>query len=804
MEKQNFNKEWYITETGAKQMACGLGRVTLPHDAMIFTRRSRSNPAGGACGWYANGNYEYSKSFRLKEEEKGKTVILEFEGIYNRGYVYVNGTFAGSVHYGYTRLILDITPYIRYEEENEVRVKVINGDGPNSRWYTGSGLYRPVNLYVGGEVRIALDGLRISTLQVNESVSTVHTEIQLEYDGKTQKNIQIETFIKDGNGTCVAKEKRPVTLLHSGKLKITQNIFVKNARLWSPEHPDLYTCEVNVREDEEILDKANSTFGIRSVTIDPVHGMRINGETIKLRGGCIHHDNGIVGAATFERAEERRAERMKEAGFNAIRITHNTASKSMLDACDRLGMLVMDESYDVWNASKSTYDYSLDFADHWEKDLTDFVAKDYNHPCVIMYSIGNEILEVGTADGEFWNRRLAQKVRELDSTRLVTNAINGLMIFMRESQKQENVNAGTDIPEQGVNDVMTESLGKMNEIATDPMITEKLEAFCADLDLSGYNYMRGVYDIYKEKYPNRVYYGSETCPPDIDLNWTKVKEIPACIGDFTWTAWDYIGEAGVGIVDYNKPLSFMEDYPVYLAYCSDIDLIGNRRPMSYYREIVFGLRKDPYLAVQLPEHYEDKTEYTPWVVPDSVSSWNWGEYEGKPCKVEVYSDAEEVELRINGKSCGKQAAGEQNRFKAIFDVIYEAGTVEAVSYRNGVAAETYQLETADQDVTLHLQPDRAAIDRDEIAYIMISLNDAEGRLNTDTDRKVKVKVSGAGTLQALGSANPTASENFFDEEWMTYYGKVLAVVRAGEEAGTITITAEAEGCRPVSCEIKVK
>ncbi|MCD8217369.1 MAG: DUF4982 domain-containing protein, partial [Clostridiales bacterium] len=755
MKKENFNAGWIVTEVGSAAMKAGNRQVTLPHDAMVYTEKSPDSVAGAACGWYKGGNYEYTKKFRLDESEKGKTVILEFEGIYNRGYVYVNGCFAGSVHYGYTRLILDITPYICYEAENEVRVKVINADAPNSRWYTGSGLYRPVNIYVGGDVRIAVDGLRISSIMVDEDVSEINAEVRMEYDGKTQKTVRLELVVKDVDGAVVAGENRPIILVESGRTVIDQHIYIRNVRLWSPDEPNLYTCEAKLTDGETVLDTVEVVFGIRSVTIDPVYGMRINGKRILLRGGCIHHDNGPVGAATFARAEERRVEIMKRAGFNAIRTSHNTASKALLDACDRIGMLVIDESYDMWNQSMSTYDYSLDFADHWERDLEDFTAKDFNHPSVIMYSIGNEIPEVGTPDGEDWNRKLAQKVHELDPTRLVTNAINGMLVLMRLGSQGMDLSSTQDnlASEEGINDVMTEMMGKMNDLAAIPVVADTLEATCSDLDLSGYNYMRGVYDIYKEQYPNRIFYGSETCPPDIDLNWSKVKSIPACIGDFTWTAWEYIGEAGVGVVDYDRPTAFMEPYPVYLAYCSDIDLIGDRRPMSYYREIVFGLRKEPYISVELPEHYGEKAGCTPWVVPESVSSWSWNGSEGKPCMVEVYSDAEEVELFVNGSSCGKQPAGEENRFKAFFDVTYMPGEVKAVAYRNGQAAETYAIETAKDDVILQICADRTDIGANDIAYLAVSLTDADGILQIKKDRRVKVTVEGVGALQGLASAD---------------------------------------------------
>lgn len=825
MKKISFNNEWIVKKcvTDITEQMTGGGAafaetvVNLPHDAMVYEKRKADSPGGTAYGFYEGGDYEYTKVFYVEPEDCEKTFVLEFEGIFNRGRVYVNGAFAGSVHYGYTSLKLDITRHLVFGADNTVLVKVTNSDIASSRWYTGSGLYRPVWMHVGGPVRIAVDGLKIQIPDVSEKVSTVATSIAVEYDGKIQKPVVLKTVIKDAENRIVAEEKTKYTLMGDSRPVIRQRIYLKDANLWSVENPYLYTCEVEVCDGDMVLDQTASSFGIRSVVINPVEGMKINGESVLLRGGCIHHDNGPVGAATFARAEERRVEILKEAGFNAVRIAHNSSSKAMLDACDRLGMLVMEECYDVWTQSKSQYDYALDFADFWERDIEDMVTKDYNHPSVIMYSIGNEIQDLHIPDGAAWNRKIAEKVRELDNTRLVTNAINGLMSIMDNlpmvmvdlgllsmEQLQAMMNPDADAPSGDINDMMTAMLGMMNVLTTHKDVKEKLAEVYGALDLCGFNYMRGVYDIYKDEFPNMVYFGSETLPPDIDLNWAKVKEIPACIGDFTWTAWDYIGETGVGIVEYDKPKAFKKPYPAYLAYCGDIDIIGHRRPISYYREIVFGVRKDPYLSVQLPEHYGRKPACTPWVETESVSSWTWKGFEGKPCKVEVYSDAEEVELIVNGVSAGRLPAGEENRFKAIFDTVYEPGKVEAIAHYANGETRSFELQTAGEQIQLEVNADRTELTAGDISYLAISLKDNKGVLNTAADRKITVSVDGAGILQGLGSADPYSEKNFFDTERTTFYGKALAVVRAKNEAGQIKVTVSAEGCEPVSCEISVK
>ncbi|MDF2674461.1 MAG: glycoside hydrolase, partial [Clostridiales bacterium] len=714
----------------------------------------------------------------------------------------------------------DLTPYLKYGEENTVLVKVSNGNIPNSRWYTGSGSCRPVYLLNGGAIRIAPDGLRITTPEASTDISLVETDVKIVYDGKVTKKIYVCTEIKDQQGKVVASESTPVTL-YAGKVpSIHQKIYVRNAKLWSVEAPNLYSCEVKLMMGEEILDEAVSSFGIRHIQFDPMYGLRINGEKVLLRGACIHHDNGVIGACSFPWAEERRVAKLKEAGFNSIRVSHNSAPKSLLDACDSLGMLVVEESFDMWNNSKNPYDYALDFAQSWEKDVEAIVAKDFNHPSVLMYCIGNEIQELGTPAGARWNRELADKFRKLDPTRPVTNAVNGLMTIMDKMIPvmidlgmitQEQLAAMQDDSaekKQGgdINDAMTALMGQMNYITSHPLVGQKLEETYGGLDICGLNYMRDSYAPILKNYPNRIVYGSETLPPDIDLNWKLVKELPGCIGDYTWTGWDYIGESGVGIAKYNGEFGFFSPYPAYLAYVGDIDIVGNRRPMSYYREIVYGLRSKPYIAVQYPQHYNDKKFMTPWITEDSLESWTWPGYENKPVKVEVYSADEEVELFLNGESLGKLATGEIHRFKAVFDTIYKPGRLEAVSYTNGIEKERFEIRTAGSGLKLKALIDKNVLKSGglDLSYIMFALTDEDGRLNAAVDRKVRVAVEGAGTLQGFGSADPKSTENCYDTERTTFNGQVLAVVRAGMEKGEIHITASCEGCENVSIKLQVE
>lgn len=823
MKKQSFNRNWKFAKSGGawsaamKEGANSDNVVTLPHDAMILEKRNADNPAGAACGYFPGGSYEYAKVLHAASEDVGKTYILQFEGVYNRGWVTVNGTVAGSVNSGYDELKLDITPYLTFGGDNQIVVKVLNSDVPNSRWYTGSGIIRPVSLYVGGPIRIDVDGVRISTPQVSAEMAEVRIRTDIVYDGKTRETVSVKTEVIAKDGEIVVSDITPATLEIQGTTTVTRHLFVKNPKLWSTEAPNLYQCRVTVLKDEEIADMAEDSFGIRKFELDPVNGLRLNGEPILLRGGCLHHDNGIIGAATFDRAEERRIEILKDAGFNSVRISHNSSSRALLHACDRLGMLVMEESFDMWTQAKSQYDHSLNFLESWEGEVERIVCKDYNHPSVFMYSIGNEIPEPATPDGARLGRKIAEKFRNLDPSRYVTNAINCLAAltdnlpkvmmdlgFITKEQLEQMMGGGADAAGTGnINDLITSLMGMMNGLGAHPSVEERFCENYSVLDLVGMNYMRGAYQLQHDFDANRIFYGSETFSPDIDLNWKEVKRIPACIGDYCWTAWDYIGEAGIGVSEYSGANRFQKPYPVYLAYCGDIDITGFRRPISYYREIVFGLRKKPYLAVQLPEHYGIDAQCTPWTTRDAVASWTWNGFEGKKCIVEVYSDAPEVELFLNGESLGRKAAGEENRFKAGFETEYRPGTLEAVSYYADGTTASEKLTTAADTMRIAVHADRTTIMTDDLCYVSFALVDENGIVNTCDDRKISVSVSGEGVVQGYGSADFKSEENFFDRERTPFYGRTAAAIRAGAAPGTLSVIAQAEGLEPVSVEITI-
>ncbi|MFJ7995704.1 glycoside hydrolase family 2 TIM barrel-domain containing protein [Streptomyces sp. NPDC096310] len=772
--------------------------VTLPHDAMLARDREATTD-GGATAYFPGGAYEYRKMFFVAEEHRGKRIVLEFEGVYRDAVVFLNGDYAGQRPYGYSQFFIDADRFLRFGEDNEIRVECRTHQ--DSRWYTGAGIYRDTWLFIGEVVRIGPEGVRVTTPDIDAERAVVEVATTVENDSIEVRTVELVTEIRDATGTVVASDTAPVTLQPGEPATAGRRLYVQVPSLWSPDSPTLYTCAVSITG----TDAVEVAFGIRSLRLDPRHGMRINGETVKLRGACVHHDNGPLGAATFARAEERRVRLLKDAGFNAIRMSHHPMSTAMLDACDRLGMLVVDEAFDIWTWGKSPFDYSLSFPEWWERDIEAMVAKDHNHPSVVLYSIGNEIPETGTAAGAAWGRKLATKVRALDDTRFLTNAVNNLLALLSDitalrSQDEE----GT-----GINTLMADSGNDVNAIAASELVTTRTAESYSVLDVAGMNYSEIRYESDRTLFPNRIILGTETFPTRIDELWRLVAQHSHVIGDFTWTGWDYLGEAGIGRPQYStsdtpRP-TFTAPYPYLVAGCGDLDITGHRRPASYYREIVFGLRSRPYLAVRRPRHHGRTVLSSRWAWSDTIAGWTWPGDEAAPVTVEVYSDAEEVELLVNGRSLGRNPAGEQHRFRTEFETAYEPGELVAIAYRNGRESGRDILRTATAPIMLHAEADRPAITAGvgDLSYVTVTLVDPAGTVHTAADRPVRVDVSGAGTLTGFGSAAPSNEERFDATEHHTYEGRALAVVLP-TGPGTIRLTATAPDCDPVEVLITVE
>jgi len=779
--------------------------VCLPHDAVIHTSRSKDTDSGTHKAFFQNGVWEYTKKLFIDESYTNKHVMFLFEGVQNQAMIYINGYHAAHHPYGYTEFLVDADRYLRYGKDNELKVIVRTAN--DTRWYSGAGLYRPVTMLVSEESFIPPYGVKITTQDVRENQAVILVETTVRHDGtESAKTFRLHTEICSGDGSPVASDTAPVTVYRSEEIVVRRRLYVKKPELWNTDSPSLYICKTRLSDGETVVDICEDTFGIRMLQLDTENGLQINGRSVKLRGACIHHDNGILGAATIGQAEYRRVERLKAAGFNAIRMAHHPASRALLDACDRLGVLIMDEAFDVWTDSKRPFDYTISFQEWWERDIASMVAKDYNHPSVVMYSIGNEIFETGNPHGSIIGRRITDKIKSLDNSRFTTNCINGMLSVM-DRLREQMAEHEKQMDDKDINQAMTDIGDRIAEVMRMPLIGEATEESFSCVDIAGYNYMHGRYEEDKTLYPGRVIVGSETHPNNIDRNWRLVMDNGHVIGDFTWTGWDYIGEVGIGRVAYNAvgSLEHMADYPWLTAWCGDIDILGNRRSISYYREIVFGLRKDPYIAVYKPEHYHDTPEYMHWSWTDTVSNWSWIGFKGKPIKIEVYSDADEVELLLNGKSVGKAAAGEKNRYKAIFDITYSPGTLEAVAYCAGKETGRHQLQSADEDMILSLQAEQSEISAEDtdLAFFNIALTDSNDTVHVCSDRKITIDIQGPGELAGFGSANPMNTESFGETSHSTYYGQALAIVRP-TGTGEIRVKASADGCADVQTVVLVK
>ncbi|MEX5632644.1 glycoside hydrolase family 2 TIM barrel-domain containing protein [Parafrankia sp. FMc2] len=828
MIRTSFNDGWsYRRKPDAFQALLGRANegweaVRLPHDAMVRRERSGADPEAGHRGYFPADGYEYRKTFFVPEDYQDCRVTFEFEGVYRHGRVYINGDLAGQCASGYSTFLVRADHLLRYGADNEVRVEARSQD--DSRWYTGGGIYRGTSIIVAGLLHLALDGVRITTPVIESDAALVAVATEIQNESAVTRTVEVRNDIVGADGEIVAGDVAPVTVFPGDSALLRQRLVVPEPRLWNVEHPDLYTCRTSVTAGGERLDEQTTRFGIRTLTVDARRGLRINGEGVKLRGACIHHDNGVLGAATIDRAEWRRVEILRQAGFNAIRSAHNPISRGLLDACDELGMIVMDELSDVWTRAKSAHDYASDFAGSWEADIRALVMKDLNHPSVVFFSIGNEIPEVGTAAGAVLGRRLAEKVRELDDTRFVTNAVNGLLavgpdLFSavtagRENSAEEGIaDAGTAGDDVGdVNDAMTRLREFMPTLMTSELVTTRTAESMAYLDVAGYNYLESRYELDRTLFPNRVIVGTETHPSDIDRNWRLVRDNDHVIGDFTWTGWDYLGEPGIGRVEYQSDPTAQASgtpghqgaYPWLTAWCGDIDITGHRRPASYYREVVFGLRTTPYIAVHRPErHGEPVRLATWWSWSDSISSWSWSGHEDRPVRVDVYSAADEVELLVNGRSVGRAPAGEKHRFTASFDTVFEPGSLTAVAYTDGHETGRTALRSATGEVRLDVIADREQITADDrdLAFVSITLVDADGSLYNTADRRVSVELTGPAVLQGFGSANPRSEENFFDTVRTTFDGRALAVIRP-TAPGSITLTITADGCPPAAVQVE--
>ena len=778
--------------------------VNLPHDFTIETDTYAEAPGGHSTGYYGGGIGTYTKYLELSEADSQKRILVEFDGSYMNTTVSLNGNAIALHHYGYTPFHADLTPYFKPGQKNRLAVTVNNTLQPNTRWYSGSGLYRHVDLLLAPKLHIAPWGIYAHTSHIVNGTAFITVEISVENHNADDKTAWIQINAnKDSDGSLAGTAMCAVHI-PAGQTSVGKALLaVPNAELWDIDSPNLYKITAVLDDRNSITDSASTLFGIRTISVDPVNGFMLNGRTVNLKGGCIHHDNGILGAASFKDSEYRKMKLHKDHGYNAIRCAHNPPSRDMLEACDRLGLLVIDEAFDMWTMGKNSCDYNIYFETDWQKDMKAFMLRDRNHPCIIMWSTGNEIIERGgLANGYVWAAKLAEYARSLDSTRPIINAVCGFFNGLddEESQKcMEEINK--QLQETGtVQNFETEY--------TQKIWGEHTEAFLAPLDVAGYNYLEHRYESDAQNYPGRVICCTESMALDTARYWDAVERLPYVIGDFNWTSFDYIGEAAIGKTDYFAPdepiVPKRAEYPYRLANDSDFDLCGNPRPQLFYRKIVWGSDMT-FIASHRPENHGKIEKPSRWGWPECEHSWSWNGYEEKPVLVDVYSAADEVELILNGQSLGKQPAGKQNNYQARFDILYKPGTLKAVSYCNGQMISSDQICTAGSPAAVRLVPESKEIcaDGQSLSFVSVEIVDADGNLVPTAELKAAASVEGAAVLAAFGTGNPITTENYTKGQFTSYKGRFLAIIRAGLEPGTARLTVQAEGLPAADVEITI-
>ena len=773
MNRTLFNKNWDFAfyENGDKindwELKATWQKVTLPHDFSICQERKADMRSYRDGGYFQGGFGIYRNYLSITKDDLEKIWYLEFEGVYYHAQVRINGNVLGMHPHGYTSFYYELNNYL-VEGENEILVYVDTTCFPNTRWYSGSGIYRNVWLCSADKLHIKTWGLNVTPIDENGKISA---DIKTGIVGTPCGEVLKLTVFDADNKQVALKEIK----IEGDTVKT--NIKIDNPILWDLDNPYLYSLKAEIIRNGASVDEQDTNFGLRFVKVNAKDGFTLNGKAMKLKGGCVHHDNGIIGAASYYHSEERKVKWMKQSGYNAIRSSHYPPSPAFLDACDRLGMLVIDEAFDVWTRAKKRYDYHQYFQDWWQRDLDSMILRDFNHPSIVIWSIGNEIPEQALKSGAETALKLSNRIRELDGSRPITQAVDNADV---------------------VNDPVFEAL-----------------------DICGYNYTYYNYERDIERKPDRVIMGTESVAKHAWENWSLVEKHSNIIGDFVWTSIDYLGEAALGRAYYLEDKEAMADmaaYPWHKAFCGDIDLLGNKRPQSYFRDIMWGIRTAPYIAVReiAPEGF--KTERVGfWAWHNNLPSWDFKGNEGKTMLVDVYAPGESVELFLNGKSLGVKKLGREplaaelkgersedaeirSHYAALFEVPYEAGTLTAVS-DNG---ESFSISTCDSTYNLRLTPDKDVLKAEnDVLFIDIDIVDSVGNIHRDFNGFVNIEVSGGIELLGIGSANPTDEELFVGKSHTAWRGQLQIALRA-TDAKDGTVTVSSDNMKSETLEIKVK
>jgi beta-galactosidase len=763
--------------------------VDLPHDFIVGKSRSADASGGAANGYFGNGQGVYKKTLIIPEEWEGKTVLMDVDGAYMNLEIMVNNTLVGMHPYGYTPYQADLTQALRpVGRKNKLKL-ITQSRQPSSRWYSGGGLYRDVCLWVGGPVYVKPWDIFVSTPSVSGEKAVVRMETEITGTDEEQV-ITVCWQVADASGKIAAQVEKELKIC--GKLRENAELTVEKPVLWELDNPYLYTYKVILKKDGEVLDTAEDDFGIRTIEVDAENGFRLNGKSLNLKGGCVHHDNGFLGACAYPKAEERKMRILKAAGYNTVRISHYPPSLELLKVCDRIGMLLMDETFDVWRLGKMPMDYHIYFEDWWERDTEYMVRRDRNHPCVITYSIGNEITERdGSNDGAEWSKKLTAKVRELDDTRFVLSAVCGVF---PENEEDENVIGGGG----GNFDI--------NLALDDSLWNKATKEYCEPLDIVGYNYLKDIYEESHKMFPERVMLGTETHSFLTYEYWEKVEKLPYVIGDCIWAAVDYMGEVGVGKVYWendHEAFSFMTPYPWRTSWQSDIDLTGEQRPQSVYREIMWGNTARSGIFTTHPKHFGESFNGTNWHWFDVNDCWCFDDqWVGKPVQVDIYGAGDEAEFVLNGKSLGRRTF---DRLIASMDINYEPGVLCGVVYKDGKEISRSTITTPGKAAKLIMIPEDEVIRADgkDLAYVRIVMEDADGNRLTQDKSEIKVKTEGVGTFLAVGSADPCTEDQITADTCHLYRGSAIVIMKS-RDAGEMKIAVSAAGVEDGSCVVRAE
>jgi len=772
MQKISFNQDWRFSY-GDPLLSrwypadySSFRKLDLPHDWSIELERKPDSPSKNLGGYFPMGFGWYFKTFEAPQEWQGKLVYIFFEGIFMNSEVWVNDHSLGIHPFGYTSFYYNVTPFLTPGCNNEIKVAVDNSHPLNSRWYSGSGIYRPVWLMVFNKYHINPWGVYVTTQNISQESATVVIKTKIENNAEQDTRVTLRSRLISPDHKLVGTIETMTTIPAGDEPEISQEILVLDPLLWSPNSPHLYRLESEIVSNGEIIDEMSTPFGIRSIDFSADRGFLLNGQPTKLKGGCVHHDNGILGAASYPRSEERKVELHKASGFNAIRCAHNPPAPSFLDACDRLGMLVIDEAFDIWREGKNPGDYHMYFEDWWERDLDSMLYRDRNHPSIILWSIGNELVERAKPEGAALARKLTDHVHQVDPTRPVTAAMCDM---------------GANIP------------------------WTQADPFLNALDVGGYNYRWKEYLTDHERYPQRMIVGTESTPQEAFDHWMLVEENSYILGDFVWTSLDYLGESGIGRVYFEgEPQSFLPDYPWHQANCGDLDLCGFKRPQSYYRDILWESGEKLYIAVHspVPEGKTPKISYWGW--PEVWPNWNWAGRDRQVFKVDVYSTCEKVELFLNEQSLGIKPTTHQERFMALFEVPYEPGVIKAAGYSNNELVVTCELTTVGTPECIHLSTDRSILQAGEVdlSYITVEICDSLGQIHPSAENNIFFTAQGPGNIVAVGNANPVSTEPYIGNQRKAFRGRCIVVIKSNGEVGDIILNAQADGL--VGAELKVQ